>query len=513
MYKVVIMKKIILFPTILASIVIPSILLGFSGSGSGTKEDPYQITNLSQLQEMNYNLSAHYILMNDIDAADTKNWNSGKGFVPIGSFTWEIPTEGFTGKLDGQGYTISGLYVNRPDEDYIGLFGCIADEGYVYNLNIEDSEVTGHNCVGIFVGSTYAYKEVSELSIDRCSFIGGKVYGYGRVGGFCGQNYTNEGKASISYCFAICDVVGDNNLGGFCGQNMVIEGIASILYCYANGDVMGTTYYSDHVGGFCGANGADKGTASISYCYANGDASGGVEYVGGFCGVNYIHEGIAIISDCFATGDAIVSENYVGGFCGGNNAYNSSGISMIERCYSIGIPEGKTYIGGFCGELEGIGTSEINYCFWDIEASLYTNSDGGIGKTTNQMKTQNTFETWDFDDVWCMAEGKSYPQLQYFVDCDTLTSVIEERYDNEIEIYPNPAGNYIEISFGRYSVNKGLQPLVHVDEFKIYDVLGTKVMTVGAIHELPLQRIDISNLPRGVYFVRIGDRVEKFVKR
>ena len=57
---------------------------GFSGSGSGTQADPYQITNATQLQEMQDDLDAHYVLANDIDCSDTVNWNSGAGFEPIG---------------------------------------------------------------------------------------------------------------------------------------------------------------------------------------------------------------------------------------------------------------------------------------------------------------------------------------------------------------------------------------------------------------------------------------------
>ena len=56
----------------------------FSGSGSGMPANPYQITNATQLQEMQDDLSAHYVLMNDIDCSDTVNWNSGAGFEPVG---------------------------------------------------------------------------------------------------------------------------------------------------------------------------------------------------------------------------------------------------------------------------------------------------------------------------------------------------------------------------------------------------------------------------------------------
>jgi hypothetical protein len=75
----------------------------------------------------------------------------------------------------------------------------------------------------------------------------------------------------------------------------------------------------------------------------------------------------------------------------------------------------------------------------------------------------------------------------------------------DFTISPNPASDFIEISVGA----NGRSPLQSV--VKIYNVFGQNVMTVGAIHELP-QRVDISGLSPGMYFVRIGDRVGKFVK-
>jgi hypothetical protein len=56
----------------------------FSGSGSGTVSSPYVISNATQLQEMKDDLTAHYVLGNDIDASETSDWNGGAGFEAIG---------------------------------------------------------------------------------------------------------------------------------------------------------------------------------------------------------------------------------------------------------------------------------------------------------------------------------------------------------------------------------------------------------------------------------------------
>jgi hypothetical protein len=154
-----------------------STALSFSGNGSGTDEDPYQITNIHQLQEMNDNLSAHYILMNDIDASetrewtDTNEWDEGEGFVPVGNFEWGEPSLAFTGTLDGQGYKISDLYINRPDEEYVAIFRCVAENGFINNVVIDNANIIGSENAGILVGITHSFTEGTEVRIQDCSII------------------------------------------------------------------------------------------------------------------------------------------------------------------------------------------------------------------------------------------------------------------------------------------------------------------------------------------------------
>ncbi|MFH1049822.1 MAG: T9SS type A sorting domain-containing protein [bacterium] len=76
--------------------------------------------------------------------------------------------------------------------------------------------------------------------------------------------------------------------------------------------------------------------------------------------------------------------------------------------------------------------------------------------------------------------------------------------DSEIRIFPNPASDYIEISVGgRQQTADGRKKI------QIFDVYGKRI-PVGAIHELPL-RIDVSDVPSGLYFMRFEDVIQKFV--
>ena len=78
---------------------------------------------------------------------------------------------------------------------------------------------------------------------------------------------------------------------------------------------------------------------------------------------------------------------------------------------------------------------------------------------------------------------------------------------NSIQIIPNPAGDFITVTL---KPSEGFEPSEGY-EIQIYNTLGEKKTTVGARHAVPL-RINISALPKGMYFVRIGTEIAKFMK-
>jgi hypothetical protein len=74
------------------------------------------IYNVYDLQNMSNNVSASYYLANDIDASDTKNWNGGAGFDPVGNdsgsyggMPFFVYPNSFKGNFDGRGHRITGL--------------------------------------------------------------------------------------------------------------------------------------------------------------------------------------------------------------------------------------------------------------------------------------------------------------------------------------------------------------------------------------------------------------------
>ena len=81
---------------------------------------------------------------------------------------------------------------------------------------------------------------------------------------------------------------------------------------------------------------------------------------------------------------------------------------------------------------------------------------------------------------------------------------------NNFIISPNPATDFITIQLS----NKGLQPFAENDKVQIFDILGIENITTPypLLAKEGNMRIDISHLPTGVYYIRIGNKVEKFVK-
>jgi PKD repeat protein len=289
------------------------------GGGDGSAGDPFIIEDVWDLQDMNDNLTANYTLGADIDASNTITWNSGAGFVPIG--TNITP---FVGSLDGRNHTISGLYIHRPDTKYVGLIGYLGRGHSVKDVGLDDVEIIGGSCTGALIGYSGRFTKVSG------SHSSGNVTGTGYcVGGLLG--YIDDG--TVDLCHSTATVVGTNTsrwyglIGGLIGS----AGETILSMSYTTGDVTGA---SDYVGGLIGsANGAD-----LDRCYSTGDVVGATNWTGGLIG----REEHTDIVYSYATGN-VTGDRWVGGFLGGTWA------GRISRCYATGNVSGGTAVGGFMG--------------------------------------------------------------------------------------------------------------------------------------------------------------------
>ena len=98
------------------------------------------INSCGQLQNIDSDMSANYILGTDISCY-------GFDFRPIGS-----PIRNFRGSLDGRGFSIKGLTINKPTSDYVALFSSSSNGANFSNINFEDANINGRFSVAILVG-------------------------------------------------------------------------------------------------------------------------------------------------------------------------------------------------------------------------------------------------------------------------------------------------------------------------------------------------------------------------
>ena len=335
--------------------------------GDGTAAQPYQISNASELQAIEDDLTANYTLVSDIDATNTSQWNGGLGFDPLGGVDDKLNTPGssFSGTFDGNGHTITGLTIARPNEDFTGLFGNTSRESVIMSVTLTRISVTGNENLGGVVGSHNGgtIKNVSvngtvtgktAESNSRAEQVGGiagssaegsvikdvsasvTVTGTRFVGGVVGSNGGQIRDASASRATQAFDVVLTNAeyVGGLVGSNS-----GSITTASASGAVNGT----DRIGGLVGSN-----TGTVRNASATGSAEGFLQ-IGGLIGLN-----TGTIEKATASGD-VAGNASAGGLVGVNsdgtirNAAAFGAVTILED----GQSSSTDLAGGLVAENDG----------------------------------------------------------------------------------------------------------------------------------------------------------------
>lgn len=343
-------------------------------AGNGTTSNPYQITNDQELQAMNADLDANYELANNIGASKTSQWHDGNGFNTIGGVGGYAPSIGssyaagvsgfgpasqadssqdkFTGTLDGNGYEIRGLTINRSDETRVGFIDFLGGNGVVKNIGIVDANVSGNSRTGILVGESSG-KVVSSYSTGTVKIPRGEGKKY--VGGLVGYN-----NNLVTKSYSEADVTGGERAGVLVGKN---ENTGSIVSkSYSDGSVNGTIV----VGGLVGQNYGDiKSSYSLSSAYGE-QAVGGISH----------------------NGD-------------------------VHRSYAAGLVESESSSGGVLQDQFYADSGEL---YWDKQATNQSRSAGpAVGLNTSEMTgsaAKSNMSGLDFDGNWTTtADG--YPILKW----------------------------------------------------------------------------------------------------
>jgi hypothetical protein len=284
-------------------IVLSGLGAAFSGSGSGTGGDPYQITDCYELQEMLNESNMTFVLNHDIDCTMTPSWNGGYGFHGVS----------FSGVLDGQGHVVDGLY------NYGGMWW----DGYFI----------GYYAAGLF---TFNYGIVKNLGLTNVD-IEGWVYSEGGIAG------GNSGTIDNCYTTGHIKAGGTDWVGGISGTNS-----GHIVNSWSNATIEEISGVSWHCGGIVGQSSL---TGIVNKSYFTGYVSCS-QRTGGIVGY-----GSGTIIDCYNLGTVAGQIGEAGGIEG----YVTSN-TFVTNSYNAGPISGMYDTGGLIGYP--IATATVNSSYY-----------------------------------------------------------------------------------------------------------------------------------------------------
>jgi len=242
-----------------------------------------------------------------INKGTATEWEDGT-HLPINIWTpiGITPGTAFAGSFDGQGHTISGIYL-KSDSEYLGMFGILntAGKATIKNLRLTNSYLERTSSSGLASG----------------------VHGLGSIAG------QGSGRLDNVYSNAIL-VNGSTNTGGLVGSVVQSNVTLDVINCWFTGSVTGgvqdTTAENDWVGGIVGYATSDV-TINMTNCLVAADISSklaqGSSYVGGLSG----RVGAGQIQSCMVVGT--INYEQSGYACSIVGTTVNSGLS-IQECYN-----------------------------------------------------------------------------------------------------------------------------------------------------------------------------------
>ena len=278
-------------------------------------------------------------------------WNEGSGWEPIGDLA-----DPFDAVFDGNGHTVSNLFIDRGTEDHVGLFGHTNYFSVLRNVGLVSANITGNDEVGALAGGS--------LGTIITSYATGQVSGI-TVGGLVGVNFS---ESVISASYATAKVTG-YQAGGLTGEHT-----GTIIASYATGSVTGDGF----IGGLVGVT-----AGTITASYATGSVNGGSG--GGLAGDNFYPD--------------LVTASYWDTETSGQSA-DISGTGQREAGTGKTTTELQTPTG-----YEGI------YADWDVDVD---SADGDGNPITDEDAPWDFGDTGQYPVLLVDFDGDGMPSWQEF---------------------------------------------------------------------------------------------------
>lgn len=368
----------------------------------------------TEVSDASYNA----VLTKDIDLGGEMNW------TPIGPNSYKA----YSGVFDGQGHTVSGLYINTTSACQ-GLFGKITLSAVIKNLTVEGNVKTTS-------ASSYAY-----------------------AGGICGYNY----KGEITNCINKVNVTSDGGrTGGICGASEGDGSLsAKISQCANCGDISYEAGTGQYKGGITG----ESKYTNISECSNSGNIMGNGNFAGGIAGDLYSG---SLVTDCYNSGNITVNGYSVGGVAGRMDMYGSYGI---VNCYSVGEVQSTLDNPQNCGALIGLYSGGLNTnCYCLIDDNGINSGLSAIGKVSYGTPEEVTVQS----------------------SADEMRSILEDLNTNNVWTQNNKLNNGYPIllwqnTLAEYTATFTVNPNTADFKLLLNDIVIAPVRAENGVYEYSLK--------------------------
>ncbi|WP_244263640.1 MBG domain-containing protein [Fibrobacter succinogenes] len=356
----------------------------------GSKEHPYTIASVSELNELALVVNSgndfkdmYFEVVEDI-VYDVTQTDNGNNYTAIGD-----SKHPFNGKFNGNGHTISGIRIYKPNGYNQGLFGWLGEGAEVENVKLADVEITAEQVSGGIAGANDR-GSIRNCTVEKSVKI---VFTGNSFGGIVGNNTgtvsgctSSATLISLGVSHDIGGIAGDNAAGGVLKDNLVIG--AYVL----------TT--SSRLGTIVGNN--DEGTLNNNFYIA--------------CTVAGVENATNV-----GTGHGDVTEN--------NGAVSIHAVTLGEG-FSIVTPEKSIYTDNDRHNYYKAGetlTLEINFAGEKKTATFnMPNRDVEIAATASELHTVTVPEGFDISEPYLTIGGIKYYRLGETYTLTLTTAKIDE---------------------------------------------------------------------------------------
>ena len=383
-----------------------------------------------------------YILTTDIDLGDA---TLDLAQSPIGTSA-DTP---FSGTFDGQGNTISGIYLDLATGN-AALFG-YAKNATIENLTVKGTVIGAGNAVGGIVGRVDTSSVTITNCVNYCS-----ISGVDSVGGIIGRVETNSSEVYIAECINYGTVSGARYAAGIAGFHSQTGGATTIENCINNGIISASSSYAAGISAYWRVYSGAKNKCFIQDCINSGNVTSAGSYAGGIIAYGSNRDTPYTITRCLNNGSITGSKyarpiagtvsattNTAGQF---NNCYYTSTDTYTTDSYGVetfvadatvaanvaGLVENFVLVDGYAPELKAFHNHDYKYVASGAE-HIRVCYCGDVSVTEAHSFVGGVCDKCGAEDVACSHENK-YEVVETKATCATVGSKYEFCPDCNVKV-------------------------------------------------------------------------------